>query len=589
MKPHAWVRIAATAGGPLLLIAALAWPLLFTDATFGEDWSNHLWYMWHESLAIRATHLPSLFLDYSGGVFYPYYAFYGGTLYALGGLLSLALGGAPLQAYVLTYLLGFAAAYGGWYWLARMFHVRGWLAHLPGLVFVTSASYLTMVYGLGDWPEFLAVSAMPPMIAAGLAVMRAPRVPAWPAAALLASSCVFFGSHILTALWGTTLLALVGFALALAVPEARHAVTLRGAARVAALVLPAVFVSAWFLLPAAAYEAQTAVAQSYPRFRGLLQSTMYIVAARHLFTLSRARASSTIVTVALPLLAIAWTLASTAMLLFAHRHRSVTRHRQPASHRGELTPRRREPWMGALLVLTLATALLVVLMTHAGLILALPRVYATLQFAFRLESYVLMGVSGTLLAALVLTTDRGARVTRWHWLLAPIALASVLGAIEQVDAYDPAGSRNASLASRGAVLASYASPIYEQEGLLDYVDNRLPIVRTPLPQVAFPPSTARGARAVTLAHPPRGRRIDTNLRAGPNLVHITGARIVATDAQADDVLELPPAASPSRSARVTVVAADGPPIVAGRVLSRLALIVLAGELAWIARRRARRR
>jgi hypothetical protein len=582
VKSHAWVRIAATVGGPLLLIGALAWPLLFTDATFGEDWSNHLWYMWHESLAIRATHLPSLFLDYSGGVFYPYYAFYGGTLYALGGLLSLALGDAPLQAYILTYLLGFAAAYGGWYWLARMFGLRGWLAHLPGLVFVTSASYLTMIYGLGDWPEFLAVSAMPPMIAAGLAVMRAPRVRAWPAAALLASSCVFFGSHILTALWGTTLLALVGFALALGVPGARHAVTPRGAARVAALVLPAALVSAWFLLPAAAYEAQTAVAQSYPHFRGLLQSTMYIVAARHLFTFSRARASGTIVTVALPVLAIAWTLASTARLLFARRPGRATAHRGPAAHR-------REPWMRALLVLTLATALLIVLMTHAGLILALPRFYATLQFGFRLESYVLMGVSGMLLAALVLTTEGGARVTHWHWLLAPIALVSIAGAIEQVDAYDPTGSRNASLVSRGAVLASYASPIYEQEGLLDYVDDRLPIMRTPLPQVAFPPSTARGARTVTLAHPPRGRRIDTNLRAGPSLVDITGAKVVATDAQADDVLELPPAASPSRGARVTVVPADGLPIVAGRVVSGLALIVLAGELAWIALRPVRRR
>jgi hypothetical protein len=38
---------------------------------------------------------------------------------------------------VLTYVLGFAAAYGGWYWLSRMFGVGRWLAHVPGIVFVT--------------------------------------------------------------------------------------------------------------------------------------------------------------------------------------------------------------------------------------------------------------------------------------------------------------------------------------------------------------------------------------------------------------------------------------------------------------------
>ena len=96
------MRIAAGAGGPLLLIVALAWPLLFTDATFNKDWLNNLWYVWHQGQAIQAGHAPSLFVNYSGGVFYPFYAFYGGTLYVLTGTLSLALGDAPLQAYILT-------------------------------------------------------------------------------------------------------------------------------------------------------------------------------------------------------------------------------------------------------------------------------------------------------------------------------------------------------------------------------------------------------------------------------------------------------------------------------------------------------
>ena len=182
--------------------------MFFTSSYFVEDWLNHLWYMWHQSITIRENHLPSLFLNYSNRVFYPHYAFYGGTLYALVGTLSLALGNAPMETYILTYLLGFAASYGGWYWIARICGLGRWQAHAPGLVFITSAYYLTLIYGRGDWPEFLGVSMIPLMIAAVLSIIRADRLRLWPAVALTVSSVVFFGSHNLTMIWGSTLLAL---------------------------------------------------------------------------------------------------------------------------------------------------------------------------------------------------------------------------------------------------------------------------------------------------------------------------------------------------------------------------------------------
>jgi hypothetical protein len=559
---------------PLAIIAALAWPLLFTNATFSEDWLNHLWYMWHQSRAIEAGHLPSLFLNYSGGVFYPFYAFYGGTLYALAGALSLALGNAPLDAYVFSYLLGFAAAYGGWYWMARTFGLRGWLAHMPAIAFVTSASYLTTIYGLGDWPEFIAVSTMPLMIASAISVLRSPRLSFWPAGALAGSSVVFFGSHLLTAVWGTTLLLLLALALAAGVPEVRRGLTRASALRVLGLVGPALLVSAWFLLPVLAYESQTVIAHAYPHFRALLQSTMYTVAVAHLFTLSRARTANTVLTLALPVLAIAWVLGSIAILL--------------ATRRGG-------QWMRALLLLAGATVLLLVVMTHAGVILALPRMYATVQFGFRLESYVLMGVSGTLLAALVLSGEGGRYMTWWRWLLAPIAIVSILGAVEQVDGYTPGHSR-------ALALASFQSPVFEQEGLLDYVDDDLPIVRAPLPRIVFPPSTAHSGDAVAFVDLRRGRRFDTNLRSGPSLVDVSGARIVATDAQADDVLEVDPLADPphrpgtralgpsAAGARIAVSPAASLPVVAGRLLTLFGLAILAVELGLIAvRQRARRR
>ena len=106
---HMSPRLALAVGAPLLLLLALAWPLLFSNSTFNEDWMNHLWYVWHQSLTIRADHLPSLFINYSHGIFYPVYAFYGGTLYALAGGLSSCSRSATLRcsAYLLTYLLGF--------------------------------------------------------------------------------------------------------------------------------------------------------------------------------------------------------------------------------------------------------------------------------------------------------------------------------------------------------------------------------------------------------------------------------------------------------------------------------------------------
>jgi hypothetical protein len=565
-RPWRWTARSAAVVAPLLLIGALAWPMLFTNATFNEDWLNHLWYMWHQSLTIQANHQPSLFLNYSHAVFYPHYAFYGGTLYALAGTLSLALGNAPLETYILTYLVGFAAAYGGWYWMSRMFGLGRWQAHVPGIVFVTSASYLAVIYALGDWPEFLGVSMLPLMIAAGLSILRADRQRWWPAIALAGSSIVFFGSHLLTVVWASTVLSLVGLAIVVCVPRARAAITWPRAIRVAGLVVPALLVSAWFLLPTAAFESHTVIAYAYPHWRKLLRETMYPVAARHLFTLSRATG---LLTLSLPVLAIAWVLVSIAIFLWI-------------GHRGT--------WMRILLIVSGATVLIGVVMTHAQLILALPRLYATLQFSFRLESYMLLGVSGAVLAALVLARGDARKLRLWTWMLAPIAIVSVVGAIQQIDSYSLGGSR-------GTALTSYLTPPGVPRELLAYVDAHLHYVERRLPEVRIAPTAVHDDRASAVVHLPPGRLVDTNIGGGPELVHVTGARIVGNDEAAGDVLEIGsgagvaaarPAAGRTRSATtrtISVSPADSLPVVLGRLLTLLAILVLVVRLAAIAVRR----
>jgi hypothetical protein len=555
----------------------VSWPLLFSNSTFNKDWLNHLWYMWHQSIAIRELHEPSLFLSYSRGIFYPIYGFYGGTLYVLAGTLSLALGNSPLQTYIITYLLGFAAAYGGWYWLSRSFGVHGWRAHMPGIVFVTSASYLTTVYALGDWPEFAAVSVLPLMIAAGLSVLRAPQLRFGPALALAASSVLFFGSHLITLVWGASVLAIFGIALLTCVPASRRGVTRTGVARVAAIMVPSLLVSAWFLLPTAAYESHTLISHTYPHFRVLLRETMFTVSAAGLFTLSRAPTAGSIVSLALPILAIAWVLVSIAMLTWG-------------GSRGT--------WTRVAILSALASGALGVLMTHAGLILALPRIYSTLQFGFRIESFVLLGISGAVLAILVAVADAGPRMRFWTWLLAPIAVVSVIGAVEQTSSH-PQGT------SRATALASFLTPIHEYLGQLDYVDAQMPFNATQRPLVEFPISRAIEAGRVSVVVPvPRDRLIATNIRGGPELVKVTGARIVGRNADTDDVLEVTSPRSASvgspgagaglarRSAVVTVERATGFPVAGGRAISAIALIALAGELGLLAAlgiRRARRK
>ncbi len=569
------VRAAALVCAPLLVIGVLTWPLLFTGSVFRFDWLTHLWFIWQQSLAIRANHMPSFFINDAREVFYPTYAFYGGTIYTLAGSLSLALGNAPVAAYVLTYLLAFAAAYGGWYWIARMAGLGRWLAQAPGLVFVTSAYYLQIVYSSGDWPAFVAVSTIPLLIASALSVLRADRLRIWPAIALAASGIVFFGSHNITILWGSTFMALTALALIACVPELRRRITRPGVTRVAGLLVPALLVNAWYLLPTLAYASHTWLGigegkgQLY--WEDDLRETMSIVSPAHLFTLSRAASYAVAPgsAAALPILAIGWVLVSIAIFL-------RTRHDRT--------------WMRILLVACGMAVLIGVVMTHAGLILALPQPYTRLQYSVRLESFLLMGVSGAVLASLVLARGAAGRARHWTWALVPVLAVSAVAAAEQVAAFPPSEPG----VSRGQQMQAYERPQN------DYADGRLPRIEHTGTSVtlAIPPSSVHGDRATGLVRLAPGQLVDSNIGGGPELVHVTGARIVGLDSELRDVLEIAPNSkvasgggaghtSSAGTETISLSTAEGLPIVAGRLLTLGAVLVLIAELALVAARDVR--
>jgi hypothetical protein len=565
----------AVFAGMALIVLALAWPMLFTSSGLGGDWEHHLWYVWRQSLAIRADHLPSMFINTAYSVFYPQYAFYGGTIYAFAGALTVALGDSPLTAYILTYLLGFLAAYGGWFWMGRILGLGRWLSHVPALIFVTSACYLTLVYGQGDWPEFLALSMLPLMIAAGLSVLRAERLRICPALALAVSSIVFFGSHILTVLWASTLLALACATMSACVPEVRSQIRVRSLIRVAAVTIPAVLVSAWFLVPMVAYASHTRIGSQYSVAYAILHSTMHLVAFHHLFTLSRASTVQGVLDypLALPTLAIAWVLVSIVVLLWRVRQ---------------------GPSLRILVILAVITAGIVVLMTHESLLLDLPKPYTLLQFSYRLEGYVLVGVTAAVLAILVSIGSTPGRLRLWRWTIAPILVASVLGAVQQVSAYPrTALPRDETLTSRGEIFAR----VYT-----DYAYLPLPLVsERQLPKLYISPEQIHHNRASFTIRARPGQLVATNIGGGPNLLHITGASVAGTDERSQLVLAIgAPASASSANPRtpvsvehISIGQAQSFPVVLGRVLALIGGVLLTlGFVALVARsyrERTRRR
>src|SRR6266850_3625135 len=136
-RGQAWALALALAASFLLFL-----PLALRGRTFFIDWANHLYYSARQADGLRELHHPTYFLHSTrSGPFYPYFAFYGGTLYVLTALLGLSIGSVG-AAYVGMLGIGFAMAFGGTTWLATQAGLGRGLAALTGLVVVSSAYYL---------------------------------------------------------------------------------------------------------------------------------------------------------------------------------------------------------------------------------------------------------------------------------------------------------------------------------------------------------------------------------------------------------------------------------------------------------------
>jgi len=235
--------------------------MLLTKSGFAVDFTNHLWLVWYQERFIEAHLHPTFFLNATPApAFSPEFVFYGGTLYTVTAIAGALLGAAPVVAFVGVSMLAIAAAYGGLLWIARQLGVRGLKAHAPALVFVTSAYYVTNIYGRGAWPEFIATSMLPLMVAAAMRLVRV-RWTVGPLLCLVASVVLFSGSHNITLLWGSVFLAASAGLLWLFAGR-RHRLPWRRLVGVAAIGIAAAGLNGWFLVPDVVHGRQTLIASA---------------------------------------------------------------------------------------------------------------------------------------------------------------------------------------------------------------------------------------------------------------------------------------------------------------------------------------
>jgi len=554
-RHHGWRAWAIGLAGPTLLITVLAWPMMFAHKFLRWDWYVHLWYMWHQSESLRANWVPSLFNHDTSAVFDPHFAFYGGTLYAVGGMLTLLVG-SPVTAFAIIFLIAFASVYGGWYWIARLAGLGVWTAHVPGILSVTAPYYMTMVYSMGSWAEITADSMVPVLLASAYTTMRADRLRPAPTLALVVSSVLVFGSHNITLVWSSTVLLVVGSASLVLIPALRRRLVRRGVLRVAGVMLPAVLVNAWFLVPNLAYLSQTTIAGDGQTIKGYLTGAMYLVRTAYLVSPLRVSSDPQVphYTLELPVLAIGWVLTGLVLLRSA----------------------RKAPWFRMSLILLAAMVPVILLITQLSLILHTPAPWGRIQFTYRLETYVQVPLNGCVVCVLVLVRRSG-RHRWWAWAVVPVLAASLTGALYDIYAHPASNGRAADTFGRTTWTAE--QPYHTPAGppyVKDYSSFTLP--QLPLaesyPTVIFPTTAERGDRVTVTTGASPNEYVRTNILGLPQLLRISGARVVGIDATRRLVLRVAADAQP-RAAAITVQGASPWPVVLGRILSILGLAGLA--------------
>jgi hypothetical protein len=559
-----------------LAILLIASPVLFTGNGFTPDFVNAIWLIGRQQHVIAAHLHPTLFLQTQQGVFYPQFAFFGGTLFALTGALAEALGGSTILAFEVVTLAAIAAAYGGLFWLARQLGVKGVMAHAPAIVFVTSAYYVSILYGRGAWEEFIAVSALPLVLAASLRLVRG-RLSVGPVACLVAASAMFSGSHNITLLWGSTL-AVVALAVYWLASGRSRELAWRRMLAVAGLIALGVGLNGWFLLPDLRYAHDTIVSaervawsvSAFFNTFGVIFDPLRMVPSE---------SGTPALYVQAPVLALVWGLLAAPL---AWRNRGLR--------------------AGVATALIVLAGVLVLIMSSAAWSL-LPTLFQYTQFAYRLQTYVALAIAGLVLVGALALTRRAqsGRTTRSDRALAlGLGLVVVFGlALSAWQLWVPntQGFRKSQTeeyfwkfsSNRADILRAPPRRLPQSwyaQG--QFADRTLPVLATTA-QFTFDPTQVKDNRFVGSILAPAGLQpFATNIAAGPYLVHVGGGvRVVGRTEEGNLVLKR--TMDGSQPVPVELRPQLGAPVVLGRITTAVSAALLLALAVGAAIRRRRRR
>lgn len=537
------------------MIFGLLIPSLFSDGTFSSDWGNHLWLIFAQGEILGALGEPSYFLQSSLGVFYPYYAFYGGSFYTVAGFVSWLFGAEA--AAIAAYAGALAATYLGWTWIARQLGVAGWQSQLPGCIAVTAPLAVTNLYGRGDIPEVVATGMIPLVLAAGLSIFRERRVRLSSAAVYVVGIVFLTGTHTLTLVWAAFFLAVVTALLVACYWREARARLRRGLA-VAGLTALGAGINAWILAPLVVLH--TRLLEQDPDPIGMTAYTD----PEQLFSILRNTPDPSLlvpkadVNAQLPVLALLW-----ALICGAAYWRFL-------STAGKKLAVGLLAFGGALLLLVLSPSL----------ISELPRLLQFIQFPYRIVTYVDICLVG--LVTLALAAMQRDRSTS----LVPVLVLAAIAAFNFGLSIAQNSAVRSWLPGRDAALASAARPPPTWYAPLQFADGSAPVVAPSLaPPLEFPFEEIEERYAASYPPGPAGTA-ETNIATGDYLVEVSGARPVGRTEDGRMVVRLSAAERPRR---VEVSAAWGAGIELGRWVSIVSLLAAVGgaTVYWVRGRRRR--
>jgi hypothetical protein len=550
-------------------------PLLFTHSGLALDFTNSLWMVWVAGKMLAEVGHPEFFVDTTTlGVFYPLFAFYGGPLFMVAGAISELLGGHAVIAFVGVTVLAIIGVYVGMLWLGREFGLRGLVAHAPALTVLTSAYFITNLYGRGAWTEFMVTSAIAPLLASGVHLVRAQVWRPLPVAIFAVSTALFTGGHNITLLWGTTLTLGALLILWLALGASRQ-LPYQRLAMLGGLACASALVNAWFLLPDVAYAGRVEIARNLPPVSEQLWSYTkgFNLPGILLDPLRRVPHESTTpgLYVQVPDWFIAWSVLAAVLLLGC---RAVA---------GTL----RRIWIGALIALALLLGMIMV--KAFWQFVGYP--FAEIQFPYRLGTYVYYATAGlVLVAALGLQRVAASGEVRRAVAGLRIALGAVVGVSVALCLWQqwvpntlfPQSYRNryAALASPNAVPTTW----YDTES---YRDRQAPVVSVPKGRVlVVDPAAVHGDRfAAWMNVPPGPAPIQTNFVAGAYLMHIGGLRLLGSNPEGLVVGRLHGGSGP---VYVVLETTHSAVIELGRVLSIVGILAVLAILLVVGARTRRR-